>query len=189
MNESILIEKLMKIEALFAGATTPGERLSADLARQRILMRLKNLLPEDPPIEYKFTFVDMWSRKVFVALLRRYDLKPYRYYRQRYTTVMVQVPESFVNETLWPEFEKINSELGEYLEDITERVVKQVLHEDSSDAEVVEEPLQIGTNQGSVTENEIIPEDENTGGPPDIRKKRDSKKRRRGKRKKKRRNR
>ena len=96
MNETILIEKLIKIEALFAGATTLGERLSADLARQRILMRLKELLPKDPAIEYKFTFVDMWSRKVFVALLRRYDLKPYRYYRQRYTTVMVKVPESFL---------------------------------------------------------------------------------------------
>jgi hypothetical protein len=59
MNESILIEKLMKVEALFAGATTPGERLSADLARQRILMRLKELLPKDPPIEYKFTFTDI----------------------------------------------------------------------------------------------------------------------------------
>ena len=49
----------MKVEALFAGATTPGERLSADLARQRILMRLKELLPKDPPIEYKFTFTDI----------------------------------------------------------------------------------------------------------------------------------
>ena len=189
MNESILIEKLMKIETLFAGATTQGERVSADLARQRILLRLRELLPKDPPVEYKFTFVDMWSRKAFVALLRRYDLRPYRYYRQRYTTVMVQVPERFVNETLWPEFEKINSELREYLQDITERVVKQVLHEDSSDAEVVEEPLQISMNQSPVSKSRIIPEDEKTGEPPDIQKKRDSKKRKRGKRKKKKRNR
>ena len=189
MNESILIEKLMKIEALFAGATTPGERVSADLARQRILMRLQELLPKDPPIEYKFTFVDMWSRKVFVALLRRYDLRPYRYYRQRYTTVMVRVPESFVDETLWPEFEKINSELQEYLRDITQRVVTQVLHEDSSDAEVVEEPLQISMNQKPISESPIIPEDKKTGGPPDNKKKQDSKKGRQGKRKKKKRNR
>lgn len=183
MNESILIEKLMKIEALFAGATSPGERLSADLARQRILTRLKDLLPKDPPVEYKFTFADMWSRKVFVALLRRYDLKPYRYYRQRYTTVMVQVPASFVDETLWPEFEKINSELREYLQNITQRVVTQVLHEDSSDAEVVEKPLQIGMNQSPISESRSIPEDEKTGGPPEIQKNRDSKKRKKKKRK------
>ncbi|MBW2204330.1 MAG: hypothetical protein JRF52_09605, partial [Deltaproteobacteria bacterium] len=103
------------------------------------------------------------SRKVFVALLRRYDLRPYRYYRQRYTTVMVQVPGSFVDETLWPEFQKINSELQEYLQDITQRVVTQVLHEDSSDAEVVEEPLQISMNQSPVTERPIVPEDKKTG--------------------------
>ena len=190
MNETILIEKLLKIEALFAGASTPGERVSADLARQRILLRLKELLPKDPPIEYKFTFTDMWSRKVFVALLRRYDLKPYRYYRQRYTTVMVKVPKRFVDETLWPEFEKINSELQEYLAEITQKVVTQVLHEDSSDAEIVKEPPRIGMNQSPVSENGLITENEKPEELPDKeqdRKKRDSKKRRRGKRKKKKR--
>ncbi len=104
MNEATLIEKLLKIEALFAGAATEGERASAGLARQRILSRLAELIPEDPPVEYKFTFRDMWSHKVFVTLLRRYGLKPYRYRAQRYTTVMVQVPKRFVDETLWPGF-------------------------------------------------------------------------------------
>ncbi len=98
MNEATLIEKLMKIEALFSGAATEGERASAGLARQRILRRLAELIPEDPPVEYKFTFRDMWSHKVFMALLRRYGLKPYRYHAQRYTTVMVQVPKRFVDE-------------------------------------------------------------------------------------------
>lgn len=143
MNETDLIQKLLKIEALFAGATTSGERDSAELARQRILERLKKLLIEDPPVEYKFTFADMWSHKIFIALLRRYSLKPYRYYRQRYTTVMVQVPKRFVDETLWPEFQKINTELKTYLQEITSRIVTKVLHEDSSDAEVVEEPPRI----------------------------------------------
>jgi hypothetical protein len=143
MNEADLINKLIKIEGLFAGAATKGERDSAERARQRILQRLKELLPEDPPIEYKFTFTDMWSRKVFVALLRRYDFRPYRYYRQRYTTVMVRVPERFVDETLWPEFQKIKDELNAYLEQVTDRIVKKVLHEDSSDTIVVDEPHQL----------------------------------------------
>ncbi|MCD4755412.1 MAG: hypothetical protein K8R75_06380 [Deltaproteobacteria bacterium] len=143
MNEADLINKLIKIEGLFAGAATEGERDSAERAKQRILQRLKELLPEDPPIEYKFTFTDMWSRKVFVALLRRYDFRPYRYYRQRYTTVMVRVPERFVDETLWPEFQKIKDELNAYLEEVTDRIVKKVLHEDSSDTIVVDEPHQL----------------------------------------------
>ena len=143
MNESILMDKLQKIEALFAGAATEGERVSAELARERILKRLHEIIREDPPVEYKFTFRDMWSRKVFVTLLRRYDLRPYRYYRQRHTTVMAQIPKHFVEETLWPEFQKINEELVGYLEDVTDRVVRSVLHEDSSEAAVVENPLQI----------------------------------------------
>jgi hypothetical protein len=50
MNEADLINKLIKIEGLFAGAATEGERDSAERAKQRILQRLKELLPEDPPI-------------------------------------------------------------------------------------------------------------------------------------------
>ncbi len=143
MNESVLMEKLLKIEALFAGAATEGERVSADLARERILKRLREIIPEDPPVEYKFTFQDLWSRKVFVTLLRRYGLRPYRYYRQRHTTVMARIPKHFVDETLWPEFQKINEELMEYLEEVTNRVVGKVLHEDSSEAEVVDKPFRI----------------------------------------------
>ena len=53
---------------------------------------------------FRFTLADTWSRKLFLSLLRRYDLKPYRYRGQRRTTVMVKVPKPFVHETLWPEF-------------------------------------------------------------------------------------
>ena len=159
MNEETLIQKLIKIEALFAGATTAGERISANRARQRILERLRELLPKDPPIEYHFTFADVWSRKVFVALLRRYGLKPYRYHRQRYTTVMAQVPKRFVEDTLWPEFEKIDAELQLYLKQVTDRIVHRVLHEDSSEAAVVDKPLQIGMNRPQPAEKlpEISP--------------------------------
>ena len=189
MNENKLIEKLIKIEALFAGAATEGERISAGMARQRILARLEELLPKDPPVEYKFTFADMWSRKVFTTLLRRYNLKPYRYYRQRYTTVMVKVPKTFVDETLWPEFQKINSELGTYLQEVTDRIVKEVFHEDSSDAVVVDQPLQIGLDQSSISKNQAKNKDEKTGSTHDIKKTGHIKKKKKKKRKKKRRNR
>ena len=54
-------------------------------------------------------------------------------------------------ETLWPEFQKINSELNAYLQEVTDRVIKKVLHEDSSDAVVVDRPLQLemDTDQNS----------------------------------------
>ncbi len=91
MDEAKLIEKPPLIEALYAGATTEGEQVAAEHARQRIQERLRSMEVEDPPVEYRFCMSDMWSRRMFVALLRRYGLRPYRYRRQRYTTVMVRV--------------------------------------------------------------------------------------------------
>ena len=78
----------------------------------------------------------MWSRKLFVALLRRYRLKPFRYSCQRYTTVMANAPKRFVDETLWPEYEKLDEILNGYLEEITDRVISQAVFSDSSEAEV-----------------------------------------------------
>ena len=187
MNEATLIRKLLKIEALFAGAATEGERTSADRARQRILQRLEELIPEEPPLEYKFTFRDIWSRKVFVTMLRRYGLRPYRYHGQRYTTVMVQVPERFVDETLWPEFQNINAELTAYLQEVTDRIVKQVLHEDSSEAVVVDRSIQrsLTADRNSVSEQTTTsadtPSEKSSGSVPA------NKKRKRRKKKKKRR--
>lgn len=86
---------------------------------------------------------DVWSRKVFLALLRRYGIKPYRYRRQKHTTVMARVSKRFVNETLWPEFQEIDRILRTYLADVTDRVVSRVLHGDVSEATVVEENHQL----------------------------------------------
>ena len=81
----------------------------------------------------------MWSRKLFLALLRRYGIKPYRFSRQKYTTVMAKVSEKFVNEILWKEYQELNKVLNSYLEDVTNRVIRQSINADSSEAEVVNE--------------------------------------------------
>jgi hypothetical protein len=143
MDEARLIDKLRLVEALFAGAATPGERDAADRAKQRILDRLKITERTDPPVEYRFSLGDPWSRKVFVALLRRYDIQPYRYPRQRHTTVMARVSRRFVSETLWPEYEEISKTLQAYLTDVTDRVITEVIHDDHSEAVVVEEPRRL----------------------------------------------
>lgn len=139
MNEKKLTEKLKLIEALFAGATTDGEKDAAFNALQRIRDRLNEIKREDPPVEYKFSMADVWSRKLFLALLRRYDIKPYRYYRQRYTTVMAKIPKRFVDETLWPEFEALNKTLRQYIEEATNKIIGETIHSDSSDAEVIKQ--------------------------------------------------
>ena len=137
MHEAELLEKLRKIERLYAGAATPGEKEAAADAMRRIQQRLKTTEKAERPIEYKFTLVDGWSKKLFIALLRRYDLRPYRYARQRRNTVMVRVPKSFVDDTLWPEFLELSEVLQQYLEDITRRVIAEGIHADASEEDVI----------------------------------------------------
>ncbi len=131
---SRLLAKLRGLEALHAGATTPGEKLAAAAARERIVARLDRQRQADPPVEYHFSMENEWSRKLFVALARRYGLEPFRYYRQRYTTVMLQVPKSFVDETLWPEFTELNDALREHLDALAERVIREALDGDTREA-------------------------------------------------------
>lgn len=143
-DEARLIEKLRAIEALFARPGSEGERVAAANARERILKRLRAVAESDPPIEYRFSMGDMWSRRVFLALLRRYDIRPYRRKGQRHTTVMAKISQGFVDETLWPEFEALSSTLSSYLDEVTSRVVAEVIHADVSEADVVAEPKQLG---------------------------------------------
>lgn len=139
MSEENLLRKLRLLEALHAGGATEGEKTAAGEARDRILARLAELAETDPPQEFQFSMADAWSRKVFVALLRRYNIEPYRYRRQRRTTVMARMPRRFMEETLWPEYKAFAEILREYLSDVTDKVVTQVLEGDSSEAKVVSE--------------------------------------------------
>ena len=137
MLEEELLDKLRKIERLHAGATMPGEKDAAADAIARITRRLGEVARSEPAIEYKFTLADGWSKKLFIALLRRYSIKPYRYARQRRNTVMARVPRSFVNETLWPEFMELSKVLKNYLDDITDRVIAEGIHADRTEEEIV----------------------------------------------------
>lgn len=138
LTEKKLIEKLKLIEALFAGTTETGEKEAAREAAERIKNRLAKIQQTDTPVEYKFTLSNHWSRRLLVALLRRYELKPYRYPRQRHTTVMVKVPASFVDQVLWPEFQEINKTLTQYLNEITSKIISESIFKDDSEAEVRE---------------------------------------------------
>lgn len=134
-EEERLIEKLSKIEALFARAATPGERIAAGNALERIRERLRQLEKTELPIEMRFTLPDSWSKALLIALLRRYGLHPYRHRGQRRTTVMSMVTLTFVNEVLWPEFLQLNATLQAHLDSVTKRVIAQAIHGDDTDVE------------------------------------------------------
>jgi hypothetical protein len=133
-EETQLRWKLDKIEALFGGAGTEGERLAAGAALRRVRARLAALQREAPPVEMQFSLKDQWSRRLFLALCRRYGLTPYRHYRQRMTTVMLKGPKRFIEEVLWPEFEELNQALLQYLNAATLRVIREEVHGDASEA-------------------------------------------------------
>jgi len=92
-DEASLLEKLQKIEALHAGATTEGERTATAFAAERIRERLAGWRKLEPDIEMQYSMPDPWKRMLFVALCRRYGLEPYRHARQRESTVCVDAPE------------------------------------------------------------------------------------------------
>jgi hypothetical protein len=142
--EHILRERLRKIEALFAGAATVGEKAAAGAAAERIRERLGKTAGKEQAVELKFSIPDLWSRQLFIALCRRYGLKPFRYRRMHRQTIMIKVPQSFLEQILMPEFEELNAALIGYLSEITEKVIREEVHRDTGEAEEVDEPVRIG---------------------------------------------
>jgi len=134
ITERELRDKLRKISALFEGATTPGERNAAAAAIARVKQSLMGMLRTEQPIEMKFSLPDRWQRRLFAALCRRYGLEPYRYKGQRYTTLLVRAPRSFIDKTLWPEYLEIKGALDEYLNEATERIIREEVYRDAGEA-------------------------------------------------------
>jgi hypothetical protein len=132
--EGTLLEKLRKIEALHAGTTIDGEREAARRAAERIRERLAELRGREQDEVFRYSLPDPWKRKLFVALCRRYGLKPYREPGRRYSTVLLRVPKTFHARTLWPEFLALSEELHAHLDDLTERVIREAIDEDVSEA-------------------------------------------------------
>jgi hypothetical protein len=133
ITEQELKEKLRKIEALFAGASTPGERTAARAARDRIQSKLSDLECREKAVELRFTLGDGWHLKLFSALCRRYGLKPYRKQNQHRTTVMLKVVPSFVDDILWPEFTQLAEALREFLDEATDRIIREEVFKDAGD--------------------------------------------------------
>jgi len=131
-EEGQLIEKLRRIEALFARPGTDGERDAAARARDRLLQRLGRSAPrvevaEDPAVEYRFSLTDPWSQRLLHALLRHHGFATYRRRGQRRNTIRAKVPKRFVDEVLWPQFCEFERELREYFEGCTQRIIEQAL--------------------------------------------------------------
>jgi hypothetical protein len=57
---------------------------------------------------------------------------------------MLKGPKSFMEQVLWPEFQELSAALVAYLSEITEKVIREEVHRETGDAEVIDEPLKLG---------------------------------------------
>jgi hypothetical protein len=95
--------------------------------------RLADLRGREEDIELLYRLPDPWKRKLFVALCRRYGLKPFREPGRRYSTVQLRAPKLFHERTLWPEFVALCDELHAHLDELTTRVIREAIDEDVSE--------------------------------------------------------
>lgn len=135
MTEAELKRKLAAIEAMVLGAMTEGERAAA----QHVLQNFKQKTPDESCEDLGFTVHDVWARKLFMAMLRKAGLEPFRMRGQRRTTIIVHGRKSLVD-LIWKEFLEADKTLTAYLSDITDRVIRESLGE-VKDGEAQERPV------------------------------------------------
>ena len=140
-DDTQIREKLAKIKALFAGATTAGERQAAQAAMDRLQQRIAGV-PEhapagEPLLEYRFSLTNHWSLRLFLALCRSKGYRPYRHPRMRRTSVCVRITKRAVDTDLWPEYQEMNRVLTDYLGELADHIIADCINPDRSDAEVV----------------------------------------------------
>jgi len=128
-------EKLAKLEALFARGATAGERAAAGAARDRLQAKLSFVAEDgdEPEIELQYSLPDVWSVRIFVALCRKNGIRPYRYPRQRRTTVMVRVRQSSFEQTVAEEFRTLHRELTGYFNEMVEHLIADAMKSDGDD--------------------------------------------------------
>jgi hypothetical protein len=132
MTREDLIDKIRKVEALFSGTDSAGEKQAARSALDRLMAQLASA-PE-PAVEYQFSMPDPWKRQLFLAICRRHGLAPYRRYRQRAGTVMLRVSRPLLDQVLWPQFLELSKLLHDYLDEATRDIISRSVHSDLSEA-------------------------------------------------------
>ena len=152
-------DRLAKLEALFARGATDGERAAAGAAIDRLQARREDRgdttgasrgdprrasahgrgAAAEPEVELQYTLPDLWSVRLFIALCRKAGVQPYRYPRQRRTTVMVRVRPSVFERSVLAEFSALHRALTEAFGDIVAHLIADVMRGDGDDA-TLEQP-------------------------------------------------
>ncbi len=54
--------------------------------------------------------------------------------REKLRKIAVRAPQTFFNRTLWPEYEELRAALLAYLNEATERIIREVVYGDAEEA-------------------------------------------------------
>ena len=144
MTEQEFIQRLRQIERAYAGAKTVSDHQTAASIQDRLRAILEKYKREEGSEEFKFSLTDVWSHRLFTALLRRYDIQPYRYRGQKHTTVMARMPQSFLDATLWPQFTELSDTLNQYISEITNKMIAEHIHRGPAETAVVDKDRRLG---------------------------------------------
>ena len=135
LGDEKLRAKLAKVEALFQRAAGPGERAAAAAALDRLLGRLADSESDrEPEIELQTSLPDVWSVRLFIAICRKHGVDPFRYPRQRRTTVMVHARKREFDRVVWSEFSMLHAELESYFEDVTDHLITRAMRSDGDES-------------------------------------------------------
>lgn len=128
---STIQEKIQKIEALIAKSTEAGEIQAARAALER-MKQIHADSPDTREMEFSMYTTDNWHKRLLMAICRKYGLKPFRYHKQKYTTVMVRTSKDFMNKVLWKEYQEYALILEGLVEEITGDLINKI-HQDQEE--------------------------------------------------------
>ena len=136
-SQSDIYERLKKVESLFARAGTAGEAAAAAAAIDRLQAQLgKNARgPQEAEIELQYSLPDVWAVRLFFAVCRKHGISPYRYARQRRTTVVIKVRKSHFMRVVEPEFQLLHREMMAYFSETAEHLIRDMMRSDGEDRE------------------------------------------------------
>jgi len=143
LSELGLIDKLQKIQALYLGALTPGEKAAAAHAMTNIQNKLESYKHQERVTEWKFGVNNYFEKRLLKAIFNKYGIETYRYSGQRHTTLNAKTTDTIVNEVVWPQYQEMAKVLRDHFDKLTNEVIKEALGEDEREDEIRQESPQL----------------------------------------------
>lgn len=118
-------DRFTTIEALIQRVPSEEERQAAQLIKDRILTKIA-LDEAHKPVAYRISFGSSWEKRLFIALCRKHGFKTYRYKKQKFTTVRLNISKIMMDEVLWPDYLQYSKMLKKLIKDITQGLINKI---------------------------------------------------------------